>query len=398
MASVKPLVPGTPEKECRAWRVRISVGIKPNYRVIERVVRGPKTKATALANRLETENNDGKISAENATVGKVLARYVLLCESRDRAPNTLVNYRRMAEWITAQCGSVELRRFSGTDIDDLMARVTDEKGASSADHYFRFLRAAMRQAVRWGLIMQAPTDRASAPSVPESEADSPEADEVRRVLAMLEGDDGNADLASLVWTAAVTGTRRGGLCGMTIGDIDFDKAELIHRHAASRVEGKTYIRAPKSKRVRRVAVDPVTMYVLDQQVRRVRNRCKLAGSIADESSFVWSDAADHSEPLNPSNVTSRWRQLARKASLPHTFHHLRHFSATVMLDGDVNPVVVAAQLTHSSPAVTQALYAHVIPTRAHHAAAIVAAVLAPSNGESSMPTLIPQPNSAPVDA
>lgn len=369
-----------------AWKVRVSLGRDPstgNWHTVQREFHGTKAQAEKFASRLQTEAGDGKFTIDRCTVAALLERFIEQRRHMDRAPRTIEGYESMAKWITAEIGTVQVRKLTGPSIDELMMKVEREKatnyrakgGRSAADHYYRFFRAALRQGVRWGYLDVAPTERATAPSAPETDVHPPDPEVVRKMLVLAEESSHTGDLASFAWVAATTGRRLGELCALTVGAIDLDGAELLIGPTVSRSGGETIMRPiPKNKKPVRIAIDPGTVIVLDRQIRRIAKRCAAVGARVTPDTFIWSEEADHSEAMNPQLISDRWKRLRDKAGISSRLYDLRHFAATQMLAGGVDVVTAAKRLGHS-PAVLLKTYAKVIPARDQDAAALLGASL-----------------------
>ena len=69
-------------------------------------------------------------------------------------------------------------------------------------------------------------------------------------------------------------------------------------------------------------------------------------------------------------MTRAYKRALNAAGLPETtkFHQLRHGTATMMLGAGEAVTTVSEYLGHSSPAVTMAIYAHVVPGATRRAA------------------------------
>ncbi|MFG2677711.1 tyrosine-type recombinase/integrase [Streptomyces sp. NPDC048392] len=65
-------------------------------------------------------------------------------------------------------------------------------------------------------------------------------------------------------------------------------------------------------------------------------------------------------PLDPGNLTRRFRRLLHSAGLRTIrFHDLRHSTATLLLEQGVDLVVIKELLGHAHIGVTAGVYAHV---------------------------------------
>jgi integrase len=75
-------------------------------------------------------------------------------------------------------------------------------------------------------------------------------------------------------------------------------------------------------------------------------------------------------PIHPDTLSRRFDALVTKSQLPRlTIHGLRHTAATLMLSDGVPTKIVSEMLGHSSPVITLAIYAHVLPGMAEDAGA-----------------------------
>ena len=80
-------------------------------------------------------------------------------------------------------------------------------------------------------------------------------------------------------------------------------------------------------------------------------------------------------PLQPSNVSSDWGELAERIGMPEiTFHGLRHSHASQLIASGVDIVTISKRLGHAKPSVTLAIYAHMFTSDDSKAAAAINAV------------------------
>ena len=81
-------------------------------------------------------------------------------------------------------------------------------------------------------------------------------------------------------------------------------------------------------------------------------------------------------PLQPSNVSSDWGDLAERIGAPGvTFHGLRHTHASQLIASGVDIVTISKRLGHAKPSVTLAIYAHMFHTDDSKAANAINAAL-----------------------
>jgi len=67
-------------------------------------------------------------------------------------------------------------------------------------------------------------------------------------------------------------------------------------------------------------------------------------------------------PIHPRNLLREFKTILKDAGLPLIrFHDLRHTCASLLLNDNVSPIVVARRLGHSKPSTTMDIYGHLIP-------------------------------------
>ena len=135
-------------------------------------------------------------------------------------------------------------------------------------------------------------------------------------------------------------------------------------------------KAPKSKAGRRDITLPDILVEALREHRKaaLELRMKL-GQGACRTTRCCSPTS-RAEPLQPSNVSSDWGELAERIGMPEiTFHGLRHTHASQLIASGVDIVTISKRLGHAKPSVTLAIYAHMFHTDDSKAAAAINAAL-----------------------
>ena len=383
VARIRELRPGV-------WEVSVSTGRDPRtgrYGQLSKSVRGSRRGANQAAAELATEAAQNLGSSAKGSVSELLDAFLDHAEARGLAPKSIAGYGLLAKQAKAEFGTIQVRKLTAARLDSYYRRLI-QRGLSptTVGHHHAFLRSALRQAVRWGWIPRSPSDSATPPRATTTEPAAPSVEEVRRLLVAAESY--NPDLASMLWVAATTGMRRGELCGLQWSDVDVAEATLTVRRSITDLPGRVEARSTKSGRVRRIAIDPGTVMVLERQRKAATERASTFGTKPDHSAYVWSQDIDHASPWRPDRVTHSFEKVRDRAGLPQTrLHHLRHFAATMMLSSGVDVRTAAGRLGHADSSVTLRTYAHVLEQRDREAAALLGrlledrAVAAPINEE-----------------
>jgi integrase len=196
-------------------------------------------------------------------------------------------------------------------------------------------------------------------------------EQLRAFLAHVAGDRFNA-----LWRlAATTGMRRGELLGPRWTDLDLDAGVL--NVAQTRVKGGGtvgYGRPKTAKGRRAIALDEATVAMLKAHRKtQARERLAWGPGYRDEGLIF---CREDGSPIDPDVLSQRFDRLVRDAGLPRIrLHDLRHTYATAALRAGVPIKVVSERLGHATPAITLAVYAHVLPGMDPEAAEQVAALV-----------------------
>jgi integrase len=218
------------------------------------------------------------------------------------------------------------------------------------------LHKALKQAVRWGLVVRNVTEMVESPRRRKREFATWDSDQVASFLIAAKQDDYAA-----LWPLAIfTGMRRGELLGIKWEDLDLNKGTLSIRRTYSRGKrGSWAVGAPKTKSSNRQVALPRLLVegLRSQRTHQLELRRQLGADYHDQG-FVFTNRQGN--PLHVNALMRRFRQLTQAAGLPALrFHDLRHTSATMSLSQGTHPKIVQERLGHSSISMTMDLYSHV---------------------------------------
>jgi integrase len=135
------------------------------------------------------------------------------------------------------------------------------------------------------------------------------------------------DLGPLVWLAMATGARRGELCALRWQHVDTGQGVLVVRASIAQVDGEVWEKDTKPHQRRHIALDNVTIAVLNAYHQERQQRATAAGAALTLDSFVFSPRIDGRTPRSPNAVTCQYRRMVDQLGIHTTFHKLRHYSA-----------------------------------------------------------------------
>jgi integrase len=236
------------------------------------------------------------------------------------------------------------------------------------------LRRALQQAVRWGWIVENPAVHASPPRTLRVEPTAPTPDEVSRLLVVATAID--PAFGVFLRLAAVTGARRGELCGLRWEAVDLGAGSVLIARSVVRAEDGFVEKDTKTHQARRVAIDAATRRALAEHRTRCLERALECGVPLASNAFVFSYEVSAATPWPPLSVSQRFRRLRDQAGLSHVrLHDLRHYAATRLIAGGVPVRTVSGRLGHANAATTLGIYSHFVEASDQAAADLLGELL-----------------------
>jgi len=343
----------------RTWRLRYDVPSPEGRKQVSETVQGNKRDAQrALRERLAAIDKGIYIDRTDQTVSEYL-EYWLETHSANISIRTRVGYTTCIRRFGRYLGTVTLQKLRPEHIQSAYKDMLDSGlSARTVLHSHRVLSQALKDAVKWGLVLHNPAAAVTPPRPERKEAVAWDAVTIRRFMDAAEGSR-HRDAYSL---AALTGMRRSELAGLRWPDIDLKSARLRVVRTRQRIYGHGVVEGqPKTHRSRRsVALSPSAVSVLESmKTRQIEMRLK-AGPAWKQTDYVFT--TDNGVPIDPDKLSHEFRRIVNEAGLPKgTLRGLRHSYATALLTANVHPAVVQSALGHSSITLTIDTYSHVMP-------------------------------------
>lgn len=275
----------------------------------------------------------------------------------DWQPTTYATNRRYAErHVIPAIGHVRVDTLDPLQVQrwiDQMRR--SGLGAHHIANCTRVVSSSYRQAMQIGLVRANPVTGTKRPTVRKPEIVTWTADEIGRVDAWL----ADAPLWQAVYRVALTtGMRPGELRALRWEDIDQQQGAIRVRRTMTRdAEDRPVVGTQtKTGRERTVTLAPAAAEALEQW-RREQAALQLAAKRWQDGGYVFT--AQHGGPL-PATTWQQWhkRIIAATGVAPITLHGLRHSFATLALERNVHPKIVADMLGHTTVEMTLNRYSH----------------------------------------
>lgn len=326
-------------------------------------------------NDLQSEIRRGMDTDPNRiTVSAYLARWMRDAVAPTVRPVTAVSYQRTIDAHTGPIAHLRLQELKPMHLQQLYSdRLAAGKSKRTVQYLHSILHRALDRAVKWQLLARNPADAVEAPRPDRREVQAVTTDDVWRVLGAFEG----SRLYPLVYTAVMTGCRRGELLALRWSDIDMTRGAIsINRTLEELSATQVVFTEPKTARSRRsIPVSADVIAVLQKHQVRLAKEKLEAGELYEDNGLVF--PTERGRPYMPQKVTAMFRLILQQAGVKRIrLHDLRHAHATLLLTAGTNLKVVSERLGHSTIQITGDIYSHVLPTLQESATRKLGAMMA----------------------
>lgn len=188
-------------------------------------------------------------------------------------------------------------------------------------------------------------------------------------------------LAPVISFAVASGLRRGEVCGLRWADVDMRAGQVVVSQQAVLNGTQLIVGKPKTRsgEARRVNLDAATVAVLRRLADTQSAERERAGDAWQDFGLVFTEPDGRG--LNPERLTKGFPKIVRAYNLEQArlmtesgsisaddwrplpvlrWHDLRHTHASLMAASGADIGAISARLGHSSIAITQATYRHLI--------------------------------------
>lgn len=343
------------------WEGQIDLGYVGGRRVRKSVYGRTRREVQEKLRKLLTDLDRGlPVLDERTTVAEYLRAWLKAVETRLR-PRTFERYTEIVENVLVPfLGSVRIVQLQPQHVQQLIAvDLTRGRSARTAEFHRAVLRAALNDAVKWGLLTRNVAALTSPPHVERLPPAVWTAEEASRFLAAIRGHR----LEALFTVALALGLRQGEALGLSWDDVDLARSVLTVRAQLQWHDGQWLRLPPKSSAgVRTLPLPEICVASLRQhRVQQAEER--LAAGLAwrgNPWNLVFTTSVG--TPISARNVVRLFQGLCARAEVrPIRFHDLRHTCATLLLAQGVSPRVVQEVLGHSQVSLTLGTYSHVLP-------------------------------------
>lgn len=305
----------------------------------------------------------------------------------DRPSVAATTYRRHCQIvrndIIPNLGDLRLDEIGPLDIQEYYTKAR-ESGRKDGDgglsertmlHIHRLMKQVFKQGIAWRMMSYNPCDGVKSPSPGKPDMQILTASQLAQLLEASK----RSKYRIPILLAAMTGMRRGEICGLHWDQVDFVRSTITVLHSLEESGPKLALKEPKNESSRRtIEIDAGTMEILKEHKREQDERWKkLEATPARRLVCADMDGGF----IRPKNLSTAFRAIIVNSKLPRIrFHDLRHTHASLLIDAGVSIIQVSARLGHSNVTTTLNTYGHKIPHSGREAATTFARMINPDAG------------------
>ncbi len=354
------------------WLVRIYVGRDPETgkrQYIGKSIQGGLRTAQAHLNRMLAERDLGRnIRSSRQTLDQYLDHWLeISAQPRLRAKSFRDYTGLLARYVRPRLGARPLGELTPTEIQTLYSELLNRPLSARTIRYTHaVLFSALRQAVRWKLLLSNPAEDVDLPRQTRRRFTVFDVQQAKQFIAAISGHKYEVLFA----LAMTTGMRPSEYLALTWTDFDLERGTVSISKTLEWRKGGWRFEDTKRERSRRLVK-------LQNWVVTLLRKFDEAASASEAGHGDLVFTSDRGGPIQESKFVGRhFKPLLRSAGLPDIrLYDLRHTAATLGLAAGVSPKIVSEQLGHASVAFTLEVYSHVLPHMQDTAAMQVEALL-----------------------
>ena len=346
-----------------SWQIRVFLGRDEHGKRIRKneTVRGKKADAERRKREILGDLDRGVVpSVERYKLAEWLQFWLENVIAPKKEQKTFDRYEEASRLhVVPELGNVEISKLSPRHVQELETKLLrDGMAPKGVQMVHIVLSGALKHALRMELISRDPVALVPPPSVPKTEANSPNMEQVKALIA--QGASTGHYLWPCVYLIIYTGMRRGEALALTWENLDLEGRALRVEASLVIAKGGGIVKHPKTESGRRtVDLDAETVAVLREHKTRQQ---ELADQLGVQPPAWVFPRQDLSGWCHPNTLSYFVKTLRKKAQCPDlTTRSLRHFHASVALQTSKNPIVVSKRIGHSKPSTTMDIYGHVLP-------------------------------------
>lgn len=267
-----------------------------------------------------------------------------------------------------------IAEFLGVRFGDMFETAVEDRSLSesSVSRVKRCLSAIFTEAVKKEIMRRNPCTNTTTLSK-KSKTPAVYLDETQALQLVTALDEQpNFQFKVMINALLFTGMRGGELCGLQWPDIDFEKNVIYIRRTLAYIRNKGgkkgsagtlshyELQTPKTEAGERYVVMPTSLRnLLLEYKQNQADEKKAKGDSWNPHDMLFLTA--NGNFYGEQYLNAKFKKLAKKLGFADDIHlhSIRHTTASLLINSDVSPKLIAEQLGHSSASITQDIYSHI---------------------------------------
>lgn len=378
--SIIQLEKGKPRGKCRKWQLRAFTGKDPRsgkYKTKTRRFTGSYTEAEAALRQFIGEIDAGRIACKTGWTFKDYSnRYIELRKAKKEVALTTIEKQAFQfHACSHHIGQMKLEEITPAVLDGMYAAMMGgdtlsgrPSGGSYVNQIHDNITLVFEQAIKEGLITVNPCTNANPPKMDTKEKKAVPPAKVQELIDTF----CPTDTHECAYLLAITmGLRRGEICGLSWGDIDFERNVVDVTRSYDNLGN---LKGTKTKAGTRllplhpVARDALLQMKEAQKVRFEKNnlsRHQHKATRGKKELILQSKGTPvitgkYGQRVLPTSMSRWWAADRAGYGLEdYTLHELRHTYLTMLAMSGVHPKVMQELAGHYSSQITMDIYTHV---------------------------------------
>ena len=283
--------------------------------------------------------------------------FPLEIEGSDRKPKTVYAYKTYLIIESAYFKGKTIQEITSIDIQQFLRYLRKEYHGQygiglkpkTVHHHYNLLNLIFAYAQEQEIITTNPMARVKSPKKERHPVEAFTKEQAKQFIELLDGAE--FEFKCMMLILLTTGIRRGELCGLQWGDIDFEaKTISINRSVSYTPDAGRVIGTPKT-------ASGIRIIPLIPSVLSIITGFRETAQSTDRHAYVFPSLEDPFTPRLPDAVTRRLTRFMRHNDLPKLSpHDLRHSCATLLLSSGADIKSVQQILGHSDASTTLEFY------------------------------------------
>ena len=376
------------------WRGKVTVGYTEDSKQRFKWV-PEKTQAEAPAKVAEIKQRlaGGTYSDTKLTVKDYLETWLKEKERSVKARTAMLYKEQTERYAVPKIGSVKLDKLTPLHLQRMVSELADEVGVPTANKARTLMFAALKQAVRWGLIHRNPCEAVAKLKETRKEMTLWTPAETVHFLETARPHR----LYGAFYLAVFAGLRRGELLGLRWKDLNGPLLSV--RQSLTVLGGTPHFTTPKTRKgERHITLSPDVLEVPSLHRTLQQAEAKNQGDAWTDSGLIF--VTEVGTLIHPRNfertfkgllvdAKAAWLRTATEAKDLETvrlleadklmqkarLHDLRHLHVSLLVSRGFDPRAIADRVGHTNPSFTLDVYSHMFATQRAQAAVGMADLL-----------------------